>query len=71
VLVDLGPGGGGPTNYFVMPEGWIRRHIRKHYDWWLEIHGGRRPVTPGSPHVAIEPKAVDEWRDACEELRIL
>jgi len=70
VLVDLGPRGGGPPKYFVM-EGWIRGHIRKHYDWWLEIHGGRRPVTPGSPHVAIEPKAVERWRDAWEELGIL
>jgi hypothetical protein len=70
VLVDLGPTGAGPTKYFVMPDGWIRRHIKEHYDWWLEIHGGRRPVTPGSPHVAIEPQAIEEWQDAWNVLGI-
>lgn len=69
VLVDLGPSGGA-ARYFVIPEQRIRRHIKEHYDWWLEIHGGRRPVTPGSPHVAIVPAAVAEWRDSWEVLGI-
>ena len=71
VLVDLGPRGGGDSpKYFVMPDGWIRRHIKEHHDWWLAIHGGQRPVNPASPHVAIQPNAVEEWQDRWDVLGI-
>ena len=69
VLVDL-DASGGVAKFFVMPDDWIRRCLKDHYDWWLEIHGGERPVTPGSPPVAIEPEEVAQWQDAWGELGI-
>lgn len=69
VLVDLGVKGAGTSPaYFVMPDQWLRNHITKHHAWWLEIHGGTRPVTPSSQHVAIEPAAVEHWRDRWDVL---
>ena len=70
VLVDLAMGDTGSAKYFVMPDRWIRNCIKEHHAWWLASHGGERPVTPGSKHVAIEPQEVEEWRDAWDVLGI-
>jgi hypothetical protein len=70
VLVDLAIGDAGPAKYFVMPDRWIRNCIKEHHASWLASHGGVRPVSPGSEHVAIEREEVEQWRGSWEVLKI-
>jgi hypothetical protein len=68
VLVDRERG--PSSQFFVMPDDWLKDHTREHYEWWLRIHGGHRPVSPNSTHVAIEPEAVQKWHDRWDVLGI-
>jgi hypothetical protein len=70
VLVDLGQSGVGSPAYFVMTDVGLRELIQMLYQDWLDLHGGQRPVNPHSRHVGIPSRAVAEWQDRWDQLKI-
>lgn len=61
VFVDLGAR--PTTEFFVVPDQWIRQDIQKNHSEYLAKHGGRRAMRTNTTHHAIQPWRVQKWKD--------
>jgi hypothetical protein len=61
---------GSPPGFFIVPDGWMSKNINDVHQAYLRRHKGIRPVTANSPHHAIEPRRILEWRDRWDLLGI-
>jgi hypothetical protein len=67
VMVDLFP---DTTNFYVVPEWWIRNDIYEKHQAYLNEHGGLRAVNDESDHHRIWTERVQQWLGRWEQLRI-
>lgn len=65
VFVDLGA---APVAFYVAPDAWVRRDIRKAHEAYLAKWGGRRAQNNDSKHHAIALPRIVEWRDRWDQL---
>jgi hypothetical protein len=67
VFVDLGAEPN--SEFFVVPDRWIRQDIQEHHAEYLAKHGGERAMGGDSTHHAIQPRRVQEWKDRWDLLQ--
>src|SRR5690606_819465 len=51
------------VEYFIVPDGWMRRNIAEYHAAYLSRNNGRRAVTDTSTHHAIQKGRIAIWRD--------
>ena len=68
VLVDL-PIESEPI-YYIIPGTWFRRDIYREHMSYIELHGGERPVTPGSTHHGVNLSRVSEFENRWDLMQL-
>jgi hypothetical protein len=59
-----------PSDFFVVPDQWIRKDIHEAHQEYLTRNGGERPVTPNSLHHSIPQKRIQQWQNRWDLLGV-
>lgn len=63
IFVWLGERRSKPDRFFLLSAGELQEIVRGVHQWWLDEHGGTRPVTPESMHTAVSPENLAKYED--------
>ena len=67
VFVDLS-GSTERPDYYIVPDGWMRRDIHRAHQEYLSRHRGMRAETEAATHHAIQAERVASWRNRWDQL---